>query len=191
MDLSSYAELAVRLVNTDRSGRSGDGLAGLDAARTLAAGLPQLTAQVTRHDLEALRMLRTALREVFAAAAGGDGGRAAEVLNELLIQHPVHPQLSGHGGQAWHLHLTESGGLADQYAAGAVMGLAVLVTHDGVDVLGVCEASSCGSAFIRSSSDRSRQFCSDRCANSSNAAACRSGQPGENGDADGALPGAL
>jgi predicted RNA-binding Zn ribbon-like protein len=167
MDLSSYAELAVRLVNTSRNVRDGDGLTGLDAVRALISGVPQLNAPVTRHDVDALRLLRAELREVFSAAARGDGGRAAEVLNELLIQHPVHPQLSGHDGQRWHLHLTESGAVADQYAAGAVMGLAVVVTHDGVDRLGVCEASSCGSVFVRITGDRTRRYCSDRCANRS------------------------
>lgn len=173
MDLSSYAELAVRLVNTDRSGRGGDELTSLDGLRALVSGMPRLSARVTRNDLDALRMLRGDLREVFSAAATGDGGRAAELLNELLIQHPIHPQLSCHDEQPWHLHLTQSGTVADQYAAGAVMGLAMVVANDGIDRLGVCEATSCGGVFLDTTSNHSRRYCSDRCANRSNVAAYR------------------
>ena len=35
----------------------------------------------------------------FVAASQGNGADAADRLNELLIQYPVHPQLSGHDGQ--------------------------------------------------------------------------------------------
>ena len=62
------------------------------------------------------------------ACSLGDGADAAARLNELLIQNPVHPQLSGHDGQTWHVHYTESGSMSDKYAAGAAMGLAVRLT---------------------------------------------------------------
>ena len=180
MDLSSYAELAVQLVNTDRSGQDdGDQLADLAGLRALVPGMPWLSARLTRNDLDALRMLRTEMRKVFSAAAGGDGARAVQILNELLIQHPVHPQISGHDEQPWHLHLTESGTVADQYAAGAVMGLAVLLTGTGIDRLGVCEASSCGSVFLDTTTNRSRRYCSEKCANRSNVAAYRARQRDE------------
>ena len=162
MDLSSYAELAVRLVNTDGGGGDqGDRLTGLDALRALVADMPRLKARIARSDLDGLRMLRTDLRKIFSAASGGDAATAVEILNELLIQHPIHPQISGHDGERWHLHLTESGTIADQYAAGAVMGLAVLATEAGVDRLRVCEAGSCGSVFLDRTTDRSRRRCAD------------------------------
>lgn len=183
VDLISYAELAVRLVNTDQGGQGGgDQLTGLGALRALVSGMPGLSARATRNDLDALRMLRTEMRKVFSAAAAGDAGRAVELLNELLIQYPVHPQFSGHDGQAWHLHLTQGGTVADQYAAGAVMGLAVLVAKDGAGRLGVCAASPCGNVFLDTSSNRSRRYCSDRCANRSGEAACRAGQRHEGGN---------
>ena len=84
---------------------------------------------MTRNDLESLRGLRGEIRAFFAACAQGDGEDAAARLNTLLIQNPVHPQLSGHDGQPWHVHYTESGSVADKYAAGAVMGLAVRLTE--------------------------------------------------------------
>ena len=118
MDLNSYAELAVRLVNTSGGGEDGDRLTNLDGLRALVADREHLSAGMTRNDLEALRDLRGEFRAFFAACAAGDGEDAAARLNALLIQHPVHPQLSGHDGQPWHVHYTESGSVADKYAAG-------------------------------------------------------------------------
>jgi predicted RNA-binding Zn ribbon-like protein len=164
-------------VNTDRDGHDdGDKLTGLDGLRALVSDMPRLSARVTRNDLDALRMLRTDMRKAFFAAAAGEGALSAQLLNELLIQHPIHPQLSGHDDQPWHLHLTESGTVAGQYAAGAVMGLAVIVTKSGIDRLGICEADSCECAFLDTTSNRSRRYCSDRCANRSSVAAYRARQ---------------
>jgi predicted RNA-binding Zn ribbon-like protein len=94
-------------------------------------------------------------------------------LNALLIQHPVHPQISGHDGQAWHLHLTQGGTVADRYAAGAAMGLATQVTRLGPDRLGICQGRSCGRVFIDASANRSRRYCSDRCGSRTNVTTLR------------------
>jgi predicted RNA-binding Zn ribbon-like protein len=165
VDLNSYAELAVRLVNTaGGGGEDGDRLASLDGLRTLVADRQHLNTGVTRNDLEALRGLRTEFRAFFVACSHGDGEDAAGQLNALLIQHPVHPQLSGHDAQPWHVHYTESGSVADKYAAGAVMGLAVVLTDLGIDRFGICHAPGCGGVFIDFSADRGRAFCSEVCA---------------------------
>ena len=130
MDLNSYAELAVRLVNTaGAGGEDGDRLVNLTGLRELVADREHLNAGGTRNDLDALRELRGELRAFFVACSEGDGEDAAARLNTLLIQHPVHPQLSGHDDQPWHVHYTDSGSVADKYAAGAVMGLAVRLTR--------------------------------------------------------------
>jgi hypothetical protein len=126
VDLSSYAELAVRLVNTASLGHEGGDLLGtLDGLRALVADREHLNHGITRADLEALRQLRGEFRGFFVSCSQGSGTEAAARLNELLMQYPVHPQLSGHDGQPWHVHYTESGSMADKYAAGAAMGLAV------------------------------------------------------------------
>lgn len=118
MDLNSYAELAVRLVNTaDAGGEDGDRLANLDGLRVLVADREHLATGVTRNDLDSLLDLRAEFRAFFVACADGDGEDAAARLNALLIQHPVHPQLSGHDDQPWHVHYTDSGSVADKYAA--------------------------------------------------------------------------
>jgi predicted RNA-binding Zn ribbon-like protein len=165
MDLSSYADLAVRLVNTASLGHeSGDQLTTLDGLRALVADRQHLNHGVTRRDLEELRGLREEFRAFFTACANDDGAEAADRLNALLIQHPVHPQLSGHDGQPWHVHFTESGSMADKYAAGAAMGLAVRLSELGVDRFGTCQAAPCQGVFIDSTKAGSKGYCSDRCA---------------------------
>ena len=180
MDLSSYAELAVRLVNTDSLGHEGgDLLTTLDRLRALVVDREHLNHGITRVDLEALRELRGEFRAFFVACSRGNGAEAAARLNELLIQHPVHPQLSGHDGQPWHVHYTESGSMADKYAAGAAMGLAVRLADLGILRFGVCQATPCQGVFIDTSASRTRRYCSDRCTNRANVTAFRARKRGE------------
>ena len=190
MDLNSYAELAVRLVNTEGGGgEDGDRLTSVDGLRTLVADREHLSAG-TRNDLEALRGLRGEFRAFFAACAAGDGADAAARLNALLIQHPVHPQLSGHDGQTWHVHYTESGSVADKYAAGAAMGLAVRLTDLGIERFGVCQAAGCQGVFIDGSTSNTRRYCSERCMNRANVSAFRARKRGEDGGGEAKPPGA-
>ncbi len=169
MDLTSYAELAVLLVNNE------DALDSLEGARRFLAeaGRAAQAGRLTKADLQALRELCRALAAVFAAAARHDEEDAVALLNALLTRHPVHPQISRHDGQRWHLHLTEGGRLSDEYAAGAIMGLTALVTELGVDRLGTCQAPPCRRAYLDTSSNRSRRYCSERCASRANVAAYR------------------
>lgn len=189
MDLNSYAELAVRLANTaGAGGEDGDRLVNLDGLRALVADREHLNTGVTRNDLDSLRGLRAEFRAFFAACADGDGEDAAARLNALLIQHPVHPQLSGHDGQAWHVHYTDSGSVADKYAAGAVMGLAVRLTDVGIDRFGVCQAPGCQGVFIDTSTSNTRRYCSERCMNRANVSAFRARKRGEDGGGEAKPP---
>ncbi|ETK32007.1 CGNR zinc finger domain-containing protein [Microbispora sp. ATCC PTA-5024] len=169
MDLTSYAELAVLLVNL------GDECGNSATVRKLLeeTGRTEAAARLTRRDVDALCELRDELAEVFQSASGGDEDDVVERLNGLLVRHPVHPQISGHDGQAWHLHLTEGGRVADTLAVGSVMGLASVVTGLGVDRLGTCQAAPCRNAYLDTSSNRSRRYCSERCASRANVAAYR------------------
>ncbi|GIH80609.1 CGNR zinc finger domain-containing protein [Planobispora longispora] len=169
MDLTTYAELAVLLVN------SPDRLAGLAGLRALLeeSGRAEQAGHLDRDDLGALRDLREELVAVFEAAAEGHEREVVDRLNALLRRHPVHPQISAHDGEPWHMHLTEGGRFSDQYIVGAVMGLAAIVTGLGVDRLGLCQASPCRRAYLDTSSNRSRRYCSERCASRANVAAYR------------------
>ncbi|MCZ9344450.1 CGNR zinc finger domain-containing protein, partial [Streptomyces sp. TRM76130] len=93
---------------------------------------------------------------------------------------PISPQISGHdhrdddGRPLWHLHLADHPSNATAgYAAIAAMGLAFHLTEYGVDRLGLCEAAPCRNAYLDTSTNRSRRYCSDRCATRANVAAYR------------------
>ncbi|MFF5258990.1 CGNR zinc finger domain-containing protein [Actinomadura viridis] len=170
MDLASYADLAIDLVNTRDP--AGDALRDLDGLRALLDGRPHLGGRVGHRDLDCMRALRTQLRAIFTAAGAGDEETAVDRLNSLLIQHPIHPQLSRCGdGTAWHVHLNEGGSVPDRYAARAAMGLAVRIGEQGADRLGVCRADGCDHVFFDTTAGRSRRYCSDRCARRTGVAA--------------------
>lgn len=174
MDLASYADLVIELVNTQEPAE--DSLRDLDSLRELLTIRPHLSGRVNRDTLEAMRELRAQLRAIFVAAATHHDDEAIERLNSLLIQHPIHPQISNHDTQPWHLHLTESGSVPDRYAAGAAMGLAVKISDQGIDRLGICRAESCNNVFFDTTTNKSRRYCSDRCASRANVAAFRARQ---------------
>jgi predicted RNA-binding Zn ribbon-like protein len=174
VDLTSYAELAVRLVNT-AIGVEGetDQLGSTHEFRAFVAGNPRLRGPLTRHDLDALRMLRTELAAVFAAAAQRDQMAAAERLNGLLVQYPIRPVLVRHDRSRWHLHLDESGSVCDRYAAGAVAGLATVVAQFGLNHLGICATPGCGCAYVEASAARPGRHCARHCPGKANVTAFR------------------
>lgn len=174
MDLFSYADLAVRLVNSAAPGRDGrDGLASAEAYRTLVADRPHLAGRVLPDDLEALRQLRDELRLIFSAAVARRDPEVAEGLNGLLARYPVHPHLVCHDGQPWHLHLADSGSVADRHAAGAVAGLTAMVAEWGTGRLAVCAGIGCPRVFIDSGPARGKRYCSETCASRANVRAFR------------------
>ncbi len=174
MELTSYAEMAVRLVNTEQPLRGRDSLTSLTDLRQLLAGKRAWQQLADDGDIDELRALRGRLRQVFAAAARGAERQAVDELNALLTEYPVHPQVSGHDGSDWHLHLAEgTPSVAAGFAAVACMGLAVQLTQLGIARLGVCQAAPCSAVFIDTSTNRSRRYCSDRCATRANVAAYR------------------
>jgi len=79
------------------------------------------------------------------------------------------------------VHYTESGSVADKYAAGAVMGLAVRVTDLGIDRFGVCQAAGCQGVFVDTSTSNTRRYCSERCMNRANVSAFRARKRSEDG----------
>lgn len=157
MDLASYADLAIELVNTQDS--SGDALRTLDGLLALLQNKPHMSGRVTHRDLDTMRGLRAELRAVFALAAAGDEDEAMDRLNTLLIRHPVHPQVSNHDGQDWHLHLNEGGSIPDRFAARAAMGLAAKIGNQGLDRLGMCRADACERVFFNTTPARTRRYC--------------------------------
>ena len=171
MNLASFAELAVRLVNSGVCDADTDPLRSCAAFREFVAGRPFLAAPVTPDDLGRLRLLRTELTTVFTAAAGGCGQDAVDQLNALLTVHPVHPIIVAHDGEPWHVHLSDSGSMTDRYTAASVISLALLLSQLGMERFGICGLASCDQVFIDGSSNKSRRYCSDHAAGRGNVTA--------------------
>jgi predicted RNA-binding Zn ribbon-like protein len=166
VDFTSYAQGAAALVN-----------ARLDSEADLQTHLqtrPWLGSRATADDLAPLRALQHGLGALVDASAAGDGGEVVRRLNELLGDHPVRPRVSGHDETTWHLHVNdESASVAETLSSEALLGLAILVTEMGATRLGSCAASNCGNAFVDTSANSSRRFCSTRCSTRMNVAALR------------------
>jgi predicted RNA-binding Zn ribbon-like protein len=171
VNLASFAELAVRLVNSGADSTDTDPLRNREAFRELIADRPFLAVPVTQHDLDQLKLLRTELAMVFTSASAGATAAAVDRLNGLMAIHPVHPVVVAHDGEPWHVHLAESGSVTDRYAAASVISLSLLLAQLGADRLGVCAIASCDRVFIDGSSNKSRRYCSGHSAARSNVTA--------------------
>ncbi|MDX3061988.1 CGNR zinc finger domain-containing protein [Streptomyces clavifer] len=180
MELAYYSDYAVRLVNTEEPARNKDSLTTVESVRDLFGANAQAARRATDADVTRFRSVRARLRAVFQAADSGDETLAVDLLNSLLLEFPVSPQVSGHetrdadGKPDWHMHLADHPSNATAgFAAIAAMGLAFHLTSHGVDRLGLCEAAPCRNAYLDTSTNRSRRYCSDRCATRANVAAYR------------------
>lgn len=188
MELNYYSDYAVRLVNTEEPERGQDRLTSVEAVRELFGPSQQAARRATEADVNRLRGVRTRLRAVFGAAAEGDEVRAVDLLNSLLMEFPASPQIARHieprpaDEPHWHMHLADYPANATAgYAATACMGLAFHLTDLGVDRLGICQALPCRNAYLDTSTNRSRRYCSDRCATRANVAAYRARKRLESG----------
>lgn len=181
MELAYYSDYAVRLVNSEEPKRGTDALTSIEAVRDLIGAGSQAAVRAVDADVARLRAVRVRLRGIFEAADEDDEVRAVDLLNALMLEFPVSPQISGHnhpdgatGRPDWHMHLADHAANASaSYSATACMGLAVQLTTLGVDRLGICEAAPCRNAYVDTSTNRSRRYCSDRCATRANVAAYR------------------
>src|SRR5262245_9760117 len=172
VNLSSYAELAVRLANTAVQAPGEPDPLGSTAACSNALG-DYLTGPVTRRDLVVLQHLRDEFTAIFAAAARGADQDAMARMNALLVQFPIQPEMANHDDQRWHVHLAPHGSVSDRFAAGAAIGVALTVSLLGVSRLGVCAIASCPRVFIDASPGKSRRYCTQHTAAKGNVSALR------------------
>ncbi len=177
MNLSSYADLAVRLANTAvHDAAEPDPLSS--PAACVGALSDCLEGPVTRRDLDVLRYVRAEFLAIFRAAATGDDHRAMDRLNALLVQFPIHPEMAHHDDdQRWHVHLASQGSIGDRFAAAAIISVALTVSVVGVSRLGICAIASCGQVFIDASRGRSRRYCAEHAAARGNVSTLRRQPP--------------
>jgi predicted RNA-binding Zn ribbon-like protein len=176
VNLSSYADLAVRLANTVPAPGEADPLGTATACASVLG--ERLSGPVTRRDLAVLQYLRTEFNAIFTAAATGNDQEAMGRLNALLLQFPIQPEMVNHDDQRWHVHLASQGSVADRFAAGAVIGVAITVSLVGVSRLGLCAIASCHQVFIDASRGKSRRYCAEHAAARGNVSTLRRHQDG-------------
>jgi predicted RNA-binding Zn ribbon-like protein len=121
-------------------------------------------------ELEAVRALRPKLRELFT------GGRdaAAERVNQMLVEANALPQLVRHDGLDWHIHAIDRGAPLDRrILVETAMAMIDVIRSDELSRLAVCADDHCEGLVLDLSRNRSRRFCSTRCANRNAVAAYR------------------
>jgi len=185
VNLASFAELAVRLVNSAVCGGDADPLRSSAAFCDFVADRPFLAGTVTQYDLDRLKLLRADLADVFGRAVEGADQVAVARLNALMMTHPVHPVLVTHDGEPWHVHLSETGSVTDRYGAASVASLALLISQLGAERLGICAIASCDRVFVDASSNKSRRYCAHHSASRGNVMSLRgAGRALHSGQAD-------
>ncbi|MGJ7906155.1 CGNR zinc finger domain-containing protein [Actinopolyspora sp. H202] len=165
MDNADYTAGAIRLANAD--------LTSPETLREVLRHEPWWAQRITESDLRVLREVAAGIRRALAAARTGDASTLLAETNELLAAHPPRPRLSDHGAE-WHIHVADvDEDPAVEMAAVAAWGLAQGVVLHGSDRWGRCAAPDCENYFLDTTANRTKQFCSARCANRVNVAAFR------------------
>jgi predicted RNA-binding Zn ribbon-like protein len=175
VDFETYASFGVDLVSSEPDDLDHhDPLASIEGLRGFLGSRPWMVPRAAESDLGPLRHLRGELRAVFDAASEGRSADMVGQLNGLLAEHRAQPSISGHDDFDWHLHVADTdGAVFAEYAPGAVMGLAMAFLDLGAERFGTCADPRCRGVFLDTSRNRSRRYCSERCASRANVAAHR------------------
>jgi predicted RNA-binding Zn ribbon-like protein len=178
VDFASYAAFGVDLVSSEPDEFDPvDPLTSIDGLRGFLHTRPWMEQKVTESDVAPLARLRRELRGVFDAANEGRSADVVAQLNRLLERHRPQPSISGHDDVDWHLHVArDDATVATGFATGAVMGLTMMFLQHGAERFGTCADLRCRGVFLDTSRNRSRRYCSDRCATRANVAAHRERQ---------------
>jgi predicted RNA-binding Zn ribbon-like protein len=158
------AQVAVWLVNQPRP--------GAPELASVLAGYDVHEPAVTAGDAAALRPWAMRLRAVFEA----DGPpQRAGLADALLTAADCRPRLVSHGpGLPFHLHYAPAGsGLPARVRALTAAGIAHVIDEGEGARLRACGRDGCGTAFLDTSRNGRRVFCSVRCANQVNVASHR------------------
>jgi predicted RNA-binding Zn ribbon-like protein len=168
-----WAELAFSLVNTlDPYYDQPESLREpADLARFLQEWGITSDRPLGERDLAQAHALRARLGAVFGAPEAA----VAATLNDLLAGARLLPRLGADATGGWRLELAAEPGTSvlERLTIEASLGLAQALERYGAARLRRCAASPCEEAFIDTSRNRSRRYCSQRCANRHNVAAFR------------------
>lgn len=136
--------------------------------------------QISGAILEQVRRLRSQLRDCWLSETAED---LSESLNPLLAQTLVDIQIEpDEDNLALRFDIPPETSLVERLTIECARGLITLVQHYGLERMRFCAAGPCQDVFVDTSRNKSRRFCSDRCANRYNVAAFRDRQRDTNGD---------
>ncbi len=124
----------------------------------------------TRAELDAVRAVRPRLRALLTA--GRD--ESVELLNGMLEEVTLRPQLVRHDDYDWHLHAVDyEDPLAERMLVETVMAMIDVIRVDETSRLSVCADEGCEGVVLDLSRNRSRRYCSTACGNRNAVAAYR------------------
>ena len=140
--------------------------------------MPQVT--VTQIDLDDVRILREQLRTAWTI---GTMEAMLHVLNPLIATVAVTVQFEDTTEQHVHAQFAMHVGLslAQRLAFECALGMIEVVQQQGLDRMRACAAEPCRDVFVDISRNKSRRFCSERCANRYNISTFRERQKDKRG----------
>jgi len=134
-------------------------------------GFPDAAERVDDAEVDALRTLRTRVRDGWEAGSPED---AADLLNALLADCTVHPRLVAENGSGLVFRWDRPGLRGRDFLAGlAAYALLEELRSHGADRLGICVAGPCRCVYVDTTKNRTRRYCCTKCADRTNAAAYR------------------
>lgn len=123
-----------------------------------------------RAELDAVRAVRPRLRALLTA----ERDEAVALLNGMLEEVTLRPQLVRHDEYDWHLHAVDyEGPLDERILVETVMAMIDVIRLDELSRLSVCADDTCGGVVLDLSRNRSRRYCSTACGNRHAVAAYR------------------
>lgn len=128
--------------------------------------------QITAEDVAQVRAVRVPLRTVFERVVTDEQAMAG-LLNEQLRVYGAVPRISWHHAPP-HLHFESvEAGVAPWLAITTLMGLVVVLCEYGAERFGICASVSCRAAFLDTSRNTRKRYCSEACAHRESVAAFR------------------
>ena len=131
-----------------------------------------VTSPITTTTLDQVRSLREELRTIWTASDTAD---MTPLLNHLLALTTVTLQLTEEADEQLHLHfdLPSAVDVVQRLTFACALGIVGVVGEYGRDRMRACASAPCRDVFVDVSRNKTRRFCSDRCANRYNIAAFR------------------
>ncbi|WP_078631905.1 CGNR zinc finger domain-containing protein [Streptomyces resistomycificus] len=119
--------------------------------------------EVEDADVEGFGRWRDHLAWVFDAR---DSAERCSAVNDLLVEATIRPWVTTHDGLQPHLHFVpDSADVLSRVKAVTAGGLAFVLCWEGGERLGRCMRSACSRAYVDTSRNGRRRYCTARCGN--------------------------